>query len=136
MRNRYLDEEKKIIVFPKKNKRNPELKSFIAENEIDVELKKIDLQVKYIDQITPLVVAQLINVIKGQGIYFPNNDETRFDSSLMIESIRSALFRIYALPHPLQKFAKDMFENQYSKFIKAEEPTSSKDPDPPAPTYA
>jgi len=84
-----------VIQFPKKKKED--------ESSVDVE---------YIDFLTDELTQDIAEFLHDDG-YNIGNDNYIFEVSMMYESIKSLLYKMSNLYHPMQKFANNVYSPFY-----------------------
>lgn len=96
-----------VIMFPSKGNPPPTLN--MEQNKIDINMVKIH----HVNEALNTIVPMLFNNITIAGFDIvpdeDDEDENFKDSALVVESIRSILYKYYDIKHPLQDVAEEFF---------------------------
>lgn len=94
-----------VITFPGAKKPVPTEDKF----DEDVSLSNIlDVKISHINEALFVIIPQLFNNLEMMAPSMDSDEDTK-DVNLVVESIKSLLFKQYGIEHPFQKVAEAVF---------------------------
>jgi hypothetical protein len=101
-----VEEVSNVIPFPREH-----IRPHLLSELIDINETRKDLFKENADTITQITVDFILNNMGSVGIIFDFNEDPRCmkEFALVIESLKSLLYKYYELEHPMQLVAENAF---------------------------